>query len=85
MTYTTIAQIAVDPDLWPRVIACAATQPFGAYNPASWVTQRQWQLSASPGWADAYAAAVSSNTPNPGASPTVITDAMILTAVQAAN
>ena len=40
-------------------------------------------ISAAPGFADAYEYAINSDNPNPGKDPAVITDAMILGAVQA--
>ena len=81
MSYSTQARLAQDTDLLERVAACAATQNI--HPPVSWAYDRQWQLSAQPGWDAAYAYAIAANVEFPGAQGTVITDAMILSGVQA--
>lgn len=73
------ADLADDPLLRRRVTACAALA--GVSDPEAWAWERRWQLSAAAGWVDAYASAVSADTPQPGAAAAVITDAMIRDAV----
>ncbi|KKI16366.1 MULTISPECIES: hypothetical protein [unclassified Leucobacter] len=80
MTYRTQAILAQDFDLQQRVQACAATQGVGAVP--DWAAEHMWSLSASPGWDDAYASALEAGVEAPGDSEAVITDAMILAAVQ---
>lgn len=80
MSYSTQAKLARDNALLDRVTACAATQ--GKADPTSWAYAHQWKLSAEPGWDDAYAYAIAAGTDNPGDDGGVITDAMILSAVQ---
>lgn len=81
MTYNTIAAIARSTDFCQRLIACAAEQnkttPF-----ETWVETHRWKLAATPGWASAWESAVAANKANIGSDETVITDAMILAAVQ---
>ena len=79
MTYANIAAITQSVPLNQRITACAAvegaTKPYG-----EWVSSRIWEFAATPGWADAWAV---SDADDPGADENVITDAMILAAVQA--
>lgn len=42
----------------------------------------QWQCCAEPGWGAAWDSAIAAEVENPGADPAVISDGMILTAVQ---
>ena len=50
----------------------------------TWTYQNKWAFSAQPGWDGAYAYAVVANpTLEPGDNEAVITDGMILSAVQA--
>lgn len=81
MSYKAQAILSQNDQLMMRVAACASTQ--GIKAPVGWAFDRQWELSAQPGWAQAYASAVAANVQQPGNSETVITDAMILSAVQA--
>jgi hypothetical protein len=80
MSYNTQAALAVDTDLRNRVAACAATQ--GVPSPVQWADAHLWSLSGAPGWDDAYAYALGTNVPRPGQHEGVITDGMILAAVQ---
>lgn len=83
MSYLTIALIRQDPWVRDRAIACAATE--GVDQPEQWVMDRVWALAAQPGWSNAWESAVASNTEPgylPGRDEAVITDAMILAAVQ---
>lgn len=93
MSYLAQASLAGDELISQRVIACAATQEIE--NPVDWVADRIWQLSAQPGWAEAFASATllheswspsdtdpSPRPPSPGANEAAVTDGMILAAVQ---
>jgi hypothetical protein len=81
MSYSTIAEIAYDSALFNRCVAAAAeetkTKPY-----ESWVSDHRWDLASSPGWAPAWESAVAAGNPSPGNDPSVITDEMILAAVQ---
>jgi hypothetical protein len=81
MAYWDVAQMSSDPDLQSRIAACAAQE--GKPNPRDWAYQHALVLCASPGWDAAWASAVAGNVPDPGRDPGVITDGMILSAVQA--
>jgi hypothetical protein len=77
----------LDLDLRYRITACAAQELAAVGNkqaatPQYWVDAHLWQLVVSPGWPEAYSYAVSTNVVRPGWDPGVITDAMILAAVQ---
>lgn len=80
MSYSTQSLLAHDIDILDRATSCAATQ--GLPNPFQWVGDNQWALSASPGWDEAYAYALNVGTERPGWQETVISDGMILSAVQ---
>jgi hypothetical protein len=84
MSYTDQANLSRDGDFNLRLAACAAVEIEGAQtNPLLWAGEHQWEIAAAPGFADAYASAVAGGVPNPGADTSVISDAMILSAVQA--
>jgi hypothetical protein len=84
MTYNTVGKIASSQGLNKRVNACAAQE--GAVNMSMWVLNNIWTVAASPGWAEAWEAAEGNMTdndnPDLGARSNVITDGMILAAVQ---
>ena len=80
MSYKTQALLAKDENMIARVTACAALE--GIFEPYNWTFKRTWQLSAQPGWDAAYAYAITANVDNPGNDEGVITDGMILSAVQ---
>lgn len=82
MSYNTTADLAYDMSLQRRVIACAALE--GITDPVQWAVNHAWPLAAQPGWGEAYAYAKAGETPNPdpGKDEGVITDGMILAAVQ---
>ena len=88
MSYNHIAQAAQDVNLRLRVAACISTQTGFVWpervtnHPIALADSLQWELCGSPGWGDAYAYAVANEIENPGADESVITDAMILSAVQ---
>ena len=81
MSYNDIAAMAHDASLRARLIAAAAQEQDS--NPGHWVDSNIWNLVAAPGWADAYGYALASNHEKPGYDEAVISDAMILSAVQA--
>lgn len=80
MSYLDIANMTVSGPLMQRITACAAEQ--GSTTPDAWLGEHRWTLCASPGWDDAWASAVAAGNPDPGADEAVISDAMILSAVQ---
>ena len=82
MGYWDIALMANDSDLQQRVKASAA-QEFPGENLDVWLNEHIWQVTASPGWGEAWASAVAGGVANPGRDAGVITDGMILSAVQA--
>lgn len=80
MTYLQMADMTRSASLRDRLTACAAQQH--ARDPEQWVRDNIWSLVTQPGWADAWASAVASAIEDPGANEAVITDQMILSAVQ---
>lgn len=83
MAYFDQAQLSRDGDFNQRLAACAQVEVDLADQPAlEWADTHQWEVAASPGFADAYASAVASGNVRPGMDPAVISDAMILSAVQ---
>lgn len=84
MAYFDQAQLSRDGDFNQRIAAAAQLEiALDGQHPLQWAAENQWALSAAPGFADAYASAVASGVPHPGADPSVISDAMILSAIQA--
>jgi hypothetical protein len=83
MTYKTTADISDDGRIARRVTAAAATE--GIENPDYWTHNHRWGYAAQPGWAAAWDSAVAAGSETPGDDPAVITDGMILAAVQALN
>ena len=81
MAYEHVTLVANDGDLQQRLIAAAATE--GIPQPETWVAAHRWDFATQPGWADAYQSAIISYIDRPGLRPGAISDAMILTAVQA--
>lgn len=81
MTYNTVADITDSASLTRRIVAAAATEDIP--NPEAWANGARWKLAAQPGWGQAWESAVASGVEDPGASEVVITDGMILSAVQA--
>jgi hypothetical protein len=85
VSYQTITLMAASQSLQSRMVACAARE--NVEQPLPWVQQNLWALIAAPGWDTVWDAAVdqSSKTkwnPDIGARDDIITDAMILAAVQ---
>jgi len=84
MSYFDQALLSRDPDFAQRLAACAAVEvELGEQHPLDWAVANQWTVAASPGFADAYASAVAAGVERPGMDPSVISDAQILSAVQA--
>ena len=83
MTYNAIAAAAQDQHLRMRIAACVAQEtPDGTQHPTVIADQIQWRVVAAPGLADAYNYALLTSVENPGKDEAVITDAMLLAAVQ---
>lgn len=85
MSYKAIASMASNSSLISRVAAAAAKE--GKPDPQTWAIQHMWQISASPQWDETWDYAVDTlnvnQNPDIGARTDVITDSMILAAVQA--
>jgi hypothetical protein len=79
MSYSTQAKLARDQDVLERVTACAAS--LGIKNPTEWVWSIQWVWSAQAGWDQAYSDALTAGKSQPGLDEDIITDEMILIAV----
>lgn len=94
MSYATVSVIAQDPDIAARVRGCRASEVVAnQYTSMSTMRDRldlsaaMWLLAAAPGWTTAWESALAAtrpvDAPPIGADPAVITDGMILSAVQA--
>lgn len=85
MAYSDIVQMATNYSLQSRVAAAAAQE--GEQDPMTWAQSNAWDFAAQPGWSDAWAYAKDTQTvnqnPDTGARNDVISDGMILSAVQA--
>lgn len=84
MAYSDVAALAADNDFALRTTACYATETLAddSTEPPAWQAEHSWDMAAQPGFGDAYASAIVSGVPRPGNDPSVISDAMILGAVQ---
>ena len=80
MSYSSIALMAEDNDLRLRIKACASKE--GDRDGQAWVTQNIWLLTSTPGWDEAWDSALQVGIGRPGNMPNVISDYMILVAVQ---
>ena len=86
MAYSDVALLATDRDFAVRVTAAYATETLAVtepINPETWARDHSWEVAAQPGFGDAYASALAGSVPRPGNDPAVISDAQILSAVQA--
>lgn len=81
MSYTTINQCANDIEFQGRVTACIAQE--GRINPGELISSVLWPVASANDIAAAYEYAINSGNEHPGGDATVITDQMILSAVQA--
>lgn len=75
MSYWDIAEMAKDLDLQARIWACAAQEDVAVVN--------MLQICAAPGWDTEWASAAAGGVARPGKDPAVISDAEILSSVQA--
>lgn len=73
--------LATDQDFLSRCGMAAEAEP----PPLNfdWGVEHRYALASSPGFSDAYASALVAGVPDPGRDPSVISDAQILSAVQA--
>jgi len=71
-SYKSAADMAEDPRLLRRILACAAEDVLS--DASLWVERYKWQIVADPAWQTAWQA---SKSPTRGDDETVITDAMI--------
>lgn len=84
MAYWDQSLLSTDQDFMARIASCAAVEvPLNGAQPMAWASDNQWTIAAAPGFADKYAYAIATAVPNPGREPSVISDADILSAVQA--
>ena len=81
MSFSTINQCANDPAFLGRVTACAAGE--GSSDPSVELYALRWPVAAAGDIEAAYASALAAGHPDPGGAEAVITDGMILAAVQA--
>jgi hypothetical protein len=82
MSYESISQAAQDPVLRSRIAACVAQEDHSGNHPLATTDLIQWRCAAEPGWGEAWESAVAGSVEVPGSDPGVISDAMILAAVQ---
>lgn len=87
MSFSTYAAIAEDSDIRRRIVACVAQEGEGRDAPR-WANEHAWELPGSD-WVAAWESALAANPDDPeyrpGADPGVVTDQMILSAVQVAR
>lgn len=83
MSYGTVNLAANDAELQGRVTAAAA-QEGDTVNPTGRMWQIIWWVASRSDIEAAYASALAADNPSPGGDESVITDGMILAAVQAA-
>lgn len=81
MSYSTVAKCSHDEVFLDRVTACIATEGY-TMDPNMYAMSIIWMVSAHDDIEQAYAYALTAENPNPGGDETVITDQMILSAVQ---
>lgn len=84
MTYNTIWTSVGDEALRGRITACVAQESRVGDDPYALFLQVQWPVITAQDIEAAYAYALSQDKADPGADPTVVTDQMILSHVQAA-
>lgn len=85
MTFLVQSETAGNPSMLARVAQCVAQQ--GEPEADAWALLHRRTWAAAPGWDDAWASAQASHADDPvydpGADEAVITDAMILSQIQA--
>lgn len=88
MTYADQHTMSRNSDLVARITACAATQElppgplFTRGGPREWAARNAIRVTGQPGWPEAWASAVAASIVSPGLDQGVISDGMILSAVQ---
>ena len=89
MSYLGISQAAADPMLRARITGCIAQEYDGSEHPQIVCDKIIWPCCGEPGWGEAWASAVEAQRQLPpeqrtdiGSDPSVISDSMILGAVQ---
>lgn len=82
MTYSAIAKAARDQHLRSRIAACLAQEGGLDEHPIPAADAIIWACCAQPGWGEAWAYALATEVADPGDDPAVISDGMILSAVQ---
>jgi hypothetical protein len=84
MTYYTVAEMLDSPSLMRREYAAIAKE--GIDPPENWQYSHRWKLASQPGWDAAWDSALAAHPDDPDYDPGkdsgVITDGMILSAVQ---
>jgi hypothetical protein len=86
MSFSDVAALATDRDFRDRIAACYSQEQepvVGGMHPLTWTDTYQFNIAGAPGFGDAYASAIAGGVEFPGKDPAVITDAMLLGAVQA--
>jgi hypothetical protein len=83
MSYSSQAALSVDSDFVNRIAASAAVEAPRTHQPQQWAVDHVWWAAASPGFAAAYESALAADIERPGNDPAVISDAQILSTVQA--
>ena len=81
MSYASINRCANDASFLGRITACIADE--GNSSPYEDTERLRWVVAAADDIEAAYESALTGDNPDPGGDPAVITDAMILSAVQA--
>jgi hypothetical protein len=82
MSFGTINACANDESFQGRVTACAAAENYADPETVMW-THLRWPVASASDIEAAYASALAAENPDPGGDESVITDGMILSAVQA--
>ena len=81
MSYATIHACATDTAFTNRLTSCCAQEAVPP-DPASAAMNLRYDVASKPDIEAAYASALAGGNPNPGGDESVITDGMILSAVQ---
>jgi hypothetical protein len=81
MSYWALGAMNADSALTSRVSACAEQE--GIHDPQQWTAENIAAITATPGWAETWAAAVLGGTTDPGRDGSVITREAILAAIRA--
>ena len=81
MAYYDVSLLSADNDFIFRTRACVATE--GVDDPVQWSDAHMWEMAATPSFGDKYSYAIATGVQHPGRVESVISDADILSAVQA--